>query len=75
MENICKRLKELREDNDLSQQQLADILGMHKTTYARYEQGLRKIPFQLIIRISEFYGVSTDYIGGLIDNPKPRDEK
>ena len=66
-----QRLKDLREDKDLSQRQLVEILNMHKTTYTNYEQGLREIPFELVIRLAKFYNVSIDYIAGLIDFPRP----
>ena len=65
-----RRLKDLREDKDLIQDELIKILGMHKTTYTNYEQGKREIPFEIAIKIAEFYNVSLDYIAGLTDNPK-----
>ena len=63
------RLRDLREDMDLTQDQLVEILKMHKTTYTNYEQGKREPPFELIIKLAKFYNVSTDYIAGLTDNP------
>ena len=65
------RLRDLREDMDLTQDELVKILKMHKTTYTNYEQGLREIPFELVIRLAKFYNVSIDYIAGLIDFPRP----
>lgn len=65
------RLRDLREDSDLTQNQLVDMLHMHKTTYTNYEQGKREIPFSLAIRLAEFYNVSLDYIAGLISHPRP----
>jgi len=65
-----RRLKDLREDKDLTQDELIKILGMHKTTYTNYEQGKREIPFEIAINIAKFYNVSLDYIAGLTDNPK-----
>ena len=65
------RLRDLREDMDLTQSQLVEILQMHKTTYTNYEQGLREIPFSLVIRLAEFYNVTIDYIAGLTDDPRP----
>lgn len=65
------RLRDLREDKDLTQNELVEILGMHKTTYTNYEQGKREIPFSLVIRLAEFYNVSIDYIAGLINTPLP----
>ena len=65
------RLKDLREDHDLTQQQLIEILGMHKTTYTNYEQGKREVPFGLAVRLAEYYNVSLDYIAGLSGEPTP----
>lgn len=67
------RLRDLREDHDLTQQQLVDILGMHKTTYTNYEQGKREIPFELVIRLAKLYNVSIDFIAGLKVTPTPLD--
>ncbi len=63
------RLRDLREDKDLTQEQLVRILQMHKTTYTNYEQGKREPPFELIIKLAKLYQVSIDYIAGLTDNP------
>ena len=60
-----KRIRELREDSDLSQRQIAEIIHMHKTTYARYETGEREIPFNIAILLAKHYNVSLDYIAGL----------
>lgn len=59
------RIRDLREDENLSQRQIAEILHMHKTTYARYETGEREIPFNIAILIAKHYKVSLDYIAGL----------
>ena len=66
------RIRALREDHDLTQNELVRILDMHKTTYTNYEQGKREPPFELIIKLAKFYNVSTDYIAGLTDNPHKR---
>ncbi len=66
------RLRDLREDMDLTQDQLVQILKMHKTTYTNYEQGKREPPFELIIKLAKFYNVSIDYIAGLTDNPNKK---
>ena len=58
------RLKELREDSDLSQAALAQALGMYKTTYARYEQGQRDLPLQTAILIADYYQISLDELAG-----------
>lgn len=64
------RKRDLREDRDLTQDELVKILGMHKTTYTNYEQGKRELPFALAIRLSQFYNVSLDYIAGLTNKPR-----
>ena len=64
------RIRDLREDRDLTQDQLVKILKMHKTTYTNYEQGKREPPFEFIIKLAKLYDVSVDYIAGLVDVPK-----
>lgn len=71
MDNYYPRIKDLREDHDLSQQQLSDILGMKQPQYSRYERGLRDIPTDVLIRLAQLYHTSTDYILGLTSNSKP----
>lgn len=66
-----RRLRDLREDHDLTQDELIRILHMHKTTYTNYEQGKREIPFSLVIQLAKLYNVSIDYIAELIDDPQP----
>ena len=66
-----RRLRDLREDHDLTQDQLVAMLGLNKTTYTNYEQGKREIPFALVIRLAKLYNVSIDYIAGLADAPLP----
>lgn len=65
-----RRIRDLREDADLSQRQIAEIIHMHKTTYARYETGEREIPLNIAILLAQFYNVSLDYIAGLSNNRK-----
>ena len=62
---MYQRIRDLREDADLSQRQLAEILHMHKTTYARYESGEREIPLNIAILLAKYYRVSLDYLAGL----------
>lgn len=62
-----RRLRDLREDHDLTQLQLVEKLNMHKTTYTNYEQGKRDLPLEIAIKIAKFYGVSLDYLAGLSD--------
>lgn len=66
-----RRLRDLREDHDYTQDQLIHMLEMHKTTYTNYEQGKREIPFSLVIRLAKLYNVSIDFIAGLTDDPRP----
>ncbi len=65
-----RRLRDLREDMDLTQDQLVKILGIHKTTYTNYEQGKREIPFGLVIRLAELYNTSIDFIAELTNTPR-----
>ena len=57
-----KRLRELREDHDLTQRQLASILGLTQPQYFRYEQGYRDLPTDILIKLADLYNTSTDYI-------------
>lgn len=64
-----RRIRDLREDADLTQDELVKRLNMHKTTYTNYEQGKREPPFSLIIRLADLYNVSIDYIAERTNNP------
>lgn len=64
---MYKRIRELREDNDLLQKNLAEYLNCSQVSYSRYELGTRDIPTEVLIALSKFYNVSTDYILGLKD--------
>lgn len=66
-----KRLKELREDNDLLQKQVALTLNITRQQYSLYEKGDRAIPLEKLCTLAKFYKVSTDYILELTDNSKP----
>lgn len=57
-----KRLKNLREDNDLLQKQIADVLHITQQQYSLYETGVRDLPIELLIKLADYYNVSTDYI-------------
>ncbi|MBP1549678.1 MAG: helix-turn-helix transcriptional regulator [Oscillospiraceae bacterium] len=59
------RIRDLREDKDLTQEQLIKLLGMHKTTYTNYEQGKHSVPLDFAVELAQFYKVSLDYIAGL----------
>lgn len=58
------RIRDLREDEDLTQEQLVKRLGMHKTTYTNYEQGKHAVPLDFAVTLADFYGVSLDYLAG-----------
>ena len=58
------RLKDLREDRDLTQKQIAEILGMSQTGYSKYETGENDVPTQILIKLTDYYNTSTDYILG-----------
>ncbi|MCL2702581.1 MAG: helix-turn-helix domain-containing protein [Defluviitaleaceae bacterium] len=60
------RIRDLREDADLTQIDVAKVLHMHKTTYVRYESGQREIPLNIAILLAKYYRVSLDYIAGLV---------
>lgn len=62
-----KRMRDLREDHDLTQQELADVLGTSQTMYARYERGANELPIHHLLVLCEYYKVSTDYFLGLKD--------
>lgn len=70
MDNYYPRLKDLREDHDLTQQKVADYLGMKQAQYSRYERGLRDLPTDILIRLALLYNTSTDYILGLTNISK-----
>ena len=67
--NYAKRIRDLREDNDKTQQNIADYLGTSQTMYARYERGASELPIRHLIKLAKLYNVSTDYILCLNDNP------
>ena len=64
-----KRLRELREDHDLSQRTLAKTLGLTQPQYWRYEQGYRDLPTDILVQLADIYHTSTDYILERTDNP------
>lgn len=66
-----RRIRDLREDSDKSQQEIADYLFVQRTVYCRYERGEREIPVWALIKLAQYYHVSTDYILGLTDRRKP----
>ena len=65
------RLKDLREDCDIKQIQLAKYLNIKQNTYSQYENGQRQIPLDLLVKLAKYYNTSTDYLLGLTDEKKP----
>ncbi|MBQ2898299.1 MAG: helix-turn-helix transcriptional regulator [Oscillospiraceae bacterium] len=66
-----KRIRDLREDHDLTQRQVAEYLKMPQPQYYRYESGYRDIPTDMLISLADFYNTSVDYILGRTDDPSP----
>ena len=69
--NYKLRIRDLREDHDKTQQNIADLLGTSQTMYARYERGASELPVRHLIRLAQYYHVSMEYIVGLTDNKTP----
>lgn len=63
-----QRLKDLREDHELTQENVANLLGIRQTVYSRYERGLQNIPLEQLLFLADYYHVSTDYILGRTNN-------
>lgn len=62
------RMRNLREDNDLTQKEIAALLGTSQTMYARYERGANEMPIRHLIKLAKYYDVTTDYLLGLTKN-------
>ena len=71
MSNFLARLRGIREDHDLTQAQVAEILGTSQTMYARYERGANEMPIRHLIALCQYYQVSADYILGFTNIKKP----
>ena len=67
---MYRNIRSLREDHDMTQKQLSEMLHCSQQVYSNYELGQRDIPTDVLIKLAEIYDVSTDYILGLTDNPK-----
>lgn len=65
------RIRDLREDRDLTQREVAEYLHIKQNTYSQYENGLRQLPIEHLISLARFYHTSTDYILGLTKEKKP----
>jgi transcriptional regulator with XRE-family HTH domain len=66
---LYEHIRSLREDRDLSQKEIAAILGMSQTGYSKYETGENDIPTQILIKLAEYYNTTTDYLLGRTDEP------
>lgn len=71
---MYKRIRELREDHDLTQREVAEMLGMSQTGYSKYETGTNDIPTAVLIKLADFYKTSVDYLLGRTNerNPYPK---
>ncbi len=67
-----KRIRDLREDHDKTQSQIASVLGTSQTMYARYERGANELPIHHLITLANYYNVTTDYILGRSDRTNCR---
>ena len=68
---MYRRIRDLREDSDLLQKDLAAMLGVAQTTYSNYEIGEREVPITVLIKLSDYYNTSVDYLLGLTPTRKP----
>lgn len=68
---MYRRIRDFREDNDLTQTQVPKMLGMSQTGYSKYETGENDIPTYVLIKLSDFYNTSVDYLLGLTDEMRP----
>lgn len=69
------RIRDLREDRDLNQKEIAELLQVHQTTYSDYELGKVNIPVSALHKLADFYGVSIDYLLGRTDIKEPNSKK
>ena len=72
---MYRRIRDLREDKDLNQSQIAKMLNMSQTGYSKYETGENDIPTVILIKLADFYGTSVDYLLGRTNNPNPYKDK
>lgn len=68
---MYRRLRELKEDKDLTQAQISKILNMSQTGYSKYETGENDVPTKILIELAKYYNVSVDYILGITNETKP----
>ena len=69
--DVDLKIRDLREDNDLSQSKVAQYLLCDQSLYSKYERGERELPLRLAVQLAEYYGVSVDYLVGLTDEVAP----
>jgi transcriptional regulator with XRE-family HTH domain len=72
---MYKRIRDLREDRDLTQQAIANYINVNQTTYSRYESGVLDIPTSIIRALAVYHNTSVDYLLDLTDDPKPYRQK
>ena len=70
-----QRVRDLREDKNLSQKDIAQYLNVKQNTYSRYETNARNIPLEIVDKLADFYNISVDYLIGRTDNPVPYERK
>lgn len=75
MRTFLEKLRGLREDNDLTQAQIAEILGTSQTMYARYERGANEMPLRHLVTLCRFYNVSADYFLDTTPDPSRKQKK
>lgn len=75
MQMLYRRIKDLREDKDWTQRQLAEMLHISRSAYSAYENGANAVPIEVLIRLSQIYGTSVDYLLEQTDNPKPYERR
>ena len=75
MQTFLEKLKGLREDNDLTQAQVAEVLGTSQTMYARYERGANELPIRHLVTLCKFYNVSADYLLGTVPDSRRKLKK
>ena len=68
--DYIKRIRDLREDHDKTQQEIAEVLGTSQTMYARYERGANELPIHHLVKLCDYYGVSADYMLGRTNKQK-----
>lgn len=70
MRTLIEKLRGIREDNDLTQQQVANVLGTSQTMYARYERGANELPIHHLVTLCRYYNVSADYFLNTVPDPR-----